>query len=77
MGGNAKWFFSIRTTKDYYDSLPPQIRENLEISKAYRTDVDYSKYSEYVEQKKKTRYKEYKELEKIEHKINNLKENNI
>ena len=76
MGGNAQWFLSIRTTKEYYDSLPPQIRENFEISKAYRLDIDYTKYPEHVEQKKKTEYKEYKKQVEIEHKINNLKENN-
>lgn len=76
MGVNAEWFLSIRTSKKYYDSLPPEIRENFEISRAYRTDVDYSKYIEHEEQKKKTKPKEYIELQKIKQKINNLEENN-
>jgi hypothetical protein len=76
MGENAKWWLNIRASKEYYDSLPPQIRNNFEITKAYRTDIDYSEYPEHVEQKTKTEYKEYKKLKDIEHKINNLKENN-
>ena len=75
MGSNAEWFLTIRTSKDYYDSLPPQIRENFEVTRAYRTDIDYSKYSEHVEQKSKSNGKEYHKLKDLEYKINNLEEN--
>lgn len=75
MGGTAKWFLSLQIEQESYDNLPPDIREQFIITKAYRTDIDYSEYKEHVEQKKLTDSKEYKKLKKIEHKINNLKDN--
>jgi len=75
MGGTAKWFLNLQIEQENYNNLPPDIREQFIITKAYRTDIDYSKYEEY-EPKSKEEIKKDKEREKVKQKINNLKENN-
>lgn len=74
MGGNAKWFLNLQIEQESYDNLSPDVREQFIITKAYRTDLDYSQYEEYVP-KSKEEIKKDKEREKVKQKINNLKEN--
>lgn len=74
MGGNAKWFLNLQIEQESYDNLSPDVREQFIITKAYRTDLDYSKYEEY-EPKSKEEIKRNKAREKVKQKINNLEEN--
>ena len=74
MGSNAKWFLNLQIEQNNYNDLPPEIREQFLITKAYRTDIDYSKYKEY-EPKSKEEIKKDKEREIVKQRINNLKEN--
>tara|TARA_R110002051_G_scaffold74337_1_gene135305 strand:+ start:176 stop:403 length:228 start_codon:yes stop_codon:yes gene_type:complete len=74
MGSNAKWVLNLQIEQNNYNDLPPEIREQFVITKAYRTDIDYSKYEEY-EPKSKEEIKKDKEREIVKQRINNLKEN--
>tara|TARA_R110002050_G_scaffold150018_1_gene276647 strand:+ start:6 stop:233 length:228 start_codon:yes stop_codon:yes gene_type:complete len=74
MGSNAKWFLNLQIEQNNYNDLPPEIREQFVITKAYRTDIDYSKHEEY-EPKSKEEIKKDKEREIVKQRINNLKEN--
>ena len=69
-----KWFLNLQIEQNNYNDLPHEIREQFVITKAYRTDIDYSKYEEY-EPKSKEEIKKDKEREIVKQRINNLKEN--
>lgn len=73
MGANAKEFVKLRTDKEYYESLPPQVRDKIEVIAIDVDDYDYS-FDELHQELKKKSNKAYKDVKKREYE---LRHNNI
>jgi uncharacterized membrane protein YcaP (DUF421 family) len=68
MGATSREFIKLRTDKDYYDSLPPLMRDRFEVIAVDIQDFDYSKDTLHQELKKKSN-KAYKDVKKREYEL--------
>jgi len=68
MGANRKEHIKLRTDKEYYESLPPQMRDKFEV---ISIDVDGYNYEfdQLHQELKKKSHKAYKDLKKREYEL--------
>ena len=68
MGANRKEYIKLRTDKEYYESLPPQMRDKFDVISIDVDDYNYE-FDELHQELKKKSNKAYKDLKKREYEL--------